>query len=174
MPILIKTKGIVLSSKILPSDDVIYTILTEENGKIRVYGKGVKKTSSKRRPHLQTGNLISVILRRSHETYYLQETTLVSAFSQIKQSSSKLSWLYALLFMIDRLAPEMEQDLKIYNALQKFMINVSKEDNGLEQFTKSANQVLNALGYTSEELPLSDLKEMFTELTNQKLPLGAI
>lgn len=76
--------------------------------------------------------------------------------------------------MIDRLAPEMEQDLKIYNALQKFMINVSKEDNGLEQFTKSANQVLNALGYTSEELPLSDLKEMFTELTNQKLPLGAI
>lgn len=174
MPLLIKTKGIVLSSKILPSDDVIYIILTEENGKIRVYGKGVKKTSSKRRPHLQTGNMIFTILRKSKDTYYLQETTLISAFSLIKQSSSKLSWLYALLFMIDRLVPEMEQDQSIYNILQRFMINLSKQDNELKLFSQSANQVLNALGYTSEELTLSDLKEMFTELTNQKLPLGAI
>ena len=110
MPILIKTKGIVLSSKILPTDDVIYIILTEDKGKMRVYGKGVKKTSSKRRPHLQTGNIISVVLRRSHDTYYLQETSLISAFSQIKHSSVKLNWLYAFLFMIDRLVPEMEQD----------------------------------------------------------------
>ena len=174
MPLLIKTKGIVLSSKILPTDDVIYTILTEEKGKMRVYGKGVKKTSSKRRPHLQTGNMISVVLRKSHDTHYLQETTLVSAFSQIKQSSSKLNWLYSLLFMIDRLVPEMEQEQKIYNTLQKFMINISKQDDGLAQFTESANRVLSALGYTSEDLSLSDIKEMFTELTNQKLPLSAI
>lgn len=174
MPILIKSQGIVLSSKILPSDDVIYVILTEEMGKMRVYGKGVKKTSSKRRPHLQTGNMISVVLRKSHDTYYLQETTLVSAFSQIKQSSAKLNWLYSFLFMIDRLAPEMEPDQDIYNTLQKFMINLAKQENELEQFTQSANQVLRALGYTSEELPLSDVKEMFTELTNQKLPLSAI
>ena len=174
MPILIKTQGIVLSSKILPTDDVIYVILTEEKGKMRVYGKGVKKTSSKRRPHLQTGNMISVVLRKSHDTYYLQETTLVSAFSQIKQSSTKLNWLYSLLFMIDRLVPEMEQDQNIYNVLQKFMINLSKQDNGLELFTQGSNQVLSSLGYTSEELPLSDVKEMFTELTNQKLPLSAI
>lgn len=174
MPILIKTKGIVLSSKILPSDDVIYIILTEEQGKMRVYGKGVKKTSSKRRPHLQTGNMISVVLRKSHDTYYLQETTLVSAFSQIKQSSTKLNWLYALLFMIDRLVPEMERDQKIYNTLQQFMINISKKDDEHVLFTQSANHVLSVLGYTSEELPLSDIKEMFTELTNQKLPLSAI
>jgi len=174
MPITIKTKGIVLSSKVLPSDDVIYIILTEEKGKMRVYGKGVKKTSSKRRPHLQTGNMISLVLRRSHDTFYLQETALVSAFSQIKQSPTKLNWLYSLLFMIDRLVPEMEQEQKIYNALQKFMIDVSKENNGLEQFTKSANQVLRALGYTSEDLPLSDIKEMFTELTNQKLPITTL
>lgn len=174
MPILIKTKGIVLSSKILPSDDVIYIILTEEKGKMRVYGKGVKKTSSKRRPHLQTGNMISVVLRKSHDTYYLQETTLVSAFSQIKQSSTKLNWLYALLFMVDRLVPEMEQDQNIYNTLQKFMINLSKQDNELEVFTQSANQLLSALGYTSEAISLSDIKEMFAELTNQKLPLNAI
>lgn len=174
MPILIKTKGIVLSSKILPTNDVIYILLTEEKGKMRVYGKGVKKTSSKRRPHLQTGNMISVVLRRSHDTYYLQETTLVSAFSRIKQSSHKLNWLYSLLFMVDRLVPEMEQDQNIYNILQKFMINLSRQDNELEVFTQSANQVLGGLGYTSEVISLSDIKEMFTELTNQKLPLSAI
>lgn len=174
MPILLKTKGIVLSSRILPSNDVIYIILTEEKGKMRVFGKGVKKTSSKRRPHLQTGNMISVVLRKSHDTYYLQETTLVSAFSQIKQSSTKLGWLYSFLFLIDRLVPEMEPDQRIYNVLQQFMINLSKSDSELELFTNSANQVLSALGYTSEELPLSDIKEMFTELTNQKLPFSAI
>lgn len=174
MPILIKTQGIVLSSKILPSDDVIYIILTEEMGKMRVYGKGVKKTSSKRRPHLQTGNMISIVLRKSHDTYYLQETTLVSAFSLIKQSSTKLNWLYSFLFMIDRLAPENEPDQNIYETLQKFMINLSKLDSELELFTKSSNQLLSTLGYSSEELSLSDIKVLFTELTNQKLPFSAI
>ncbi len=76
--------------------------------------------------------------------------------------------------MIDRLVPEMEQDQNIYNVLQKFMINLSNQDNELELFTESSNQVLSALGYSSSELPLSEIKEMFTELTNQKLPVSAI
>lgn len=174
MPILIKTNGIVLSSRNLPSNDIIYVILTEEKGKMRVLGKGIKKISSRRMPHLQTGNLISAVLRRSKDTHYLQETTLISSFSQIKNSSIKMGWLYSILFMIDRLVPEMEQDQNIYNVLQKFMINLAKQDNELELFTQGANQVLSALGYTSSDLPLSEIKEMFTELTNQKLPLSAI
>jgi len=174
MPILIKTNGIVLSSKSLPSNDVIYVILTEEKGKMRIFGKGIKKISSRRMPHLQTGNMISTVLRRSKDAYYLQETTLISAFSQIKQSSSKMGWLYPFLFMIDRLVPEMEQDQDVYNILQKFMINLSKHDNELELFTNSSNRLLDNLGYISEALPLSEIKELFTELTNQKLPLNTI
>ena len=54
------------------------------------------------------------------------------------------------------------------------MINLSNQDNELELFTESSNQVLSALGYSSSELPLSEIKEMFTELTNQKLPVSAI
>ncbi len=174
MPILIKTNGIVLSSKILPSSDVIYIILTEEKGKMRVYGKGVKKTSSRRRPHLQTGNMISVVLRKSHDTYYLQETTLISAFSQIKQSATKLDWLYAFFFMIDRLVPEMESDRQIFNILQKFLINLAQKEHESELFTQGANQVLSLLGYTSETISLSEIKDVFTDLTHQKLPLSEI
>jgi len=153
---------------------VIYVILTEENGKMRVFGKGIKKISSRRMPHLQTGNLITAVLRRTKDTYYLQETMLISAFSQIKQSSSKMGWLYPFLFMIDRLVPEMEQDQEVYNILQRFMISLSKRDNELELFTENSNRLLTALGYISEALPLSDIKELFAELTNQKLPLDTI
>lgn len=174
MPILIKTKGIVLSSKILPSNDVIYTVLTEDKGKMRIYGKGVKKTSSRRRPHLQTGNMIVAVLRKSNDIYYLQETSLVSAFSQIKQSGNKLSWLYTYIFMIDRLVPEMQDDPQIYTILQKFLIDLAKKDNEVELFTKSANHILSVLGYTSDLLPLSEIKEQFSQLTGQKLPLNTI
>ena len=174
MPILLKTNGIVLSSKILPSNDVIYIVLTEEKGKLRIFGKGVKKTSSRRRPHLQTGNLISAVLRRSNETYYLQETTRISAFSQIKQSSEKLGWLYAFLFMIDRLLPEMEKDQHIYNIVQKHLIDLAQKKEEQAMFTESANSVLSALGYTSEKISLEDIKELFTDLTHQKLPLNTI
>ena len=174
MPILIKTNGIVLSSKILPSNDVIYTVLTEEKGKMRIYGKGVKKTSSRRRPHLQTGNLITAVLRRSKDIHYLQETILLSAFSQIKQSSEKLGWLYAFLFMIDRLVPEMEPDAEIYHILQKFLIDLAQKELERALFTESANRVLSVLGYTSEKIALEDIKEIFTDLTHQKLPLNTI
>ena len=174
MPILHTTTAFVLSSKVLPSTDVIYTLLTEDEGKVRVYAKGIKKLTSKRKPHLQTGNLVTAVLRKSADQYYLQETTLISAFSQVKNSQAKLNWLYSYLFMIDRLLPEMEPEVGVFGILKKLLIDLSKNSNSQELFIKSANGTLVKLGYISEPVTLPEIKDLFSKLTGQKLPFYAI
>lgn len=171
---LLKTTAFVLSSKILPSTDVIYTFLTQDNGKVRIYAKGIKKITSKRKPHLQTGNLVTAVIRKHADHYYLQETTLISSFSQVKLSHEKLNWLYSYLYLVDRLLPEMEPEVDIFNILKKLLIDLSKNDNAPELFLKSANDTLVKLGYTSEFNSLSEIKELFTKLTGQNLPFYTI
>src|SRR3989304_7106821 len=111
-----KSEGIVLKKRSLPSQDIIVTIFSKEMGKIRVLAKGVKKISSKRLPHLQTGNIIGVVIYHSIEKkLYLQETALISGLSQIKKDSKKMSFLYFYFHLIDRLLPENQQEFEIYN-----------------------------------------------------------
>ena len=76
--------------------------------------------------------------------------------------------------MIDRLLPEMEKHQHIYNIVQKHLIDLAQKKEEQAMFTESANSVLSALGYTSEKISLEDIKELFTDLTHQKLPLNTI
>lgn len=174
MPAYIQTQGVILSSKLLPGNDVIYTALTSTHGKVRIYGRGVKNLMSRRKPHVQTGNLVSFVLRSNRDQLYLQETSLISAFSAIKLSSEKTAWLYPYLFMIDRLMPEHEVDTVVYQLLQKYLISLSEQSHPAERFIESANRLLIQLGYSDATLSLSELSHLFTETTGQKLPINTI
>lgn len=169
-----QTQGVILSSKLLPGNDVIYIILTATEGKIRVYGRGVKSIMSKRKPHVQTGNLVSLVLRKSRDQFYLQETSLISAFSSIKQSAEKITWLYPYLYMIDRLMPEHEVDVVAYQQLQKYLIDLTENTHPQDLFIQYANRLLVQLGYSDAPLTLSEISNVFSETTGQKLPINTI
>lgn len=170
----IQTQGVVLSNKLLPGNDVIYTVLTAAHGKLRVYGKGVKNIMSKRKPHVQTGNLVSLVIRKNRDQYYLQETSLISAFSSIKHSVEKITWLYPYLFMVDRLMPEHEVDAAVYHLLQRYLIALSAKHDSQEQFVTYANQLMVQLGYSDTTLSLSEISNVFSETTGQNLPINTI
>ncbi|MBI1863404.1 DNA repair protein RecO, partial [Candidatus Microgenomates bacterium] len=118
----LKTNAFVLRKKNLPSQDIFLSLFTEESGKMSLIAKGIKKITSKRQPHIQTGNLIEIIAQKRHDRYYLQDTKLVSAFSKIKSDETKMKHLYLALFLIDRMLPENQQDLQLYANLQEYLI----------------------------------------------------
>ena len=167
----IKTEAIVLRKRALPNQDKIVTLFTKELGKLAVFAKGIKKITSRRLPHVQTANLINTVLYKKDNRFYLQETNLISGFSQIKKNPHKIQSLYLFLFVVERLLPENQLETTVYQLALKFLIELAKTDSQNDLFlTKSLNKILKLLGYSKADKSLEELKETIEELIHEKMP----
>lgn len=169
-----KTEGIVLKKRNLPTQDMIVTIFTQEMGKLRILAKGVKKISSRRLPHLQTGNIVNSVIYNSDRKSYLQETSLISGLSQIKSDSTKMSFIYFYFHLLDRLLPENQQESEIYNVVKRFLIDLSKSTATTSFLERHLNVLLRKLGYIDQKESLEELHRLVQELMNEKVPLLVI
>ncbi len=166
-----KTEALVLKKRNLLNKDTIVTLFTREHGKVRVVAKGIKKITSRRLPHTQTGNLLNIVVYNRHDRMYLQESHLISGFSEIKKDEAKTNNLYIFLFILERLLPENEPETKVYNLAKHFLVELSKTHDTLDTLlSKYVNQVMMVLGYVTGEKPLFQLFPIIEELIHEKIP----
>ncbi len=167
----IRIEGWVLKKKSLSNQDKVITLFTHEFGKIVVFAKGVKKITSRRLPHLETGNLIKALVNQKDHRFYLNQTTLRSGFTSIKDNEIKTSFLYFFLFILERLLPENQPEPEIYNLTKKFFVELSHGSvMKRERLTWYLNQILLSLGYTDKELPFHEAVMQISEIANENLP----
>ncbi|MBI4225814.1 DNA repair protein RecO [Candidatus Roizmanbacteria bacterium] len=167
----IKTEAIVLRKRPLPNQDKIITLFTKELGKVVAFAKGIKKITSRRLPHVQTANLINAVLYKKDSRFYLQETDLISGFSQIKKNPHKIQLLYLFLFVVERLLPENQLETDAYKLVLKFLIELSEtESQGSSLLTKYLNKVLKLLGYSKEDKSYEELRNAIEEIIHEKMP----
>ncbi len=166
-----KTEAIVLRQRHRLKKDTIVTLFTQRYGRLKVFAFGIKKITSRRLSHLQTGNLVTALIYKKDGHFYLQETQLLSGFSQIKNNQQKISYLYFFLFVLDRLLPEGQKEGLIYQWAKKFLITLSKEPNFnnliLNQYL---NKTLMLLGYLKEEKSFDEACLLIEELIHEKIP----
>jgi len=170
MPSKIKTQGLVLKKVELLNLDNFITIFTKDIGKIVAVAKGIKKLNSRRAPHLQTGNLIDLMLYSKNDRYYIQESSIISGFSKLKKESKKISMIYYFFQIIDKLLPENSKEEEIYKLTLNFLISLSKAskvDNSIVE--KSLNTVLNKLGYMRGRKSLGELQSIIEDLLGEKI-----
>jgi len=166
----IKTEAIVLMKRSLLGKDLIVTLFTKELGKARVLAKGVKKITSRRLPHIQTGNLIKAVINKRGEYLYLQQTDLISAFSNIKKDEKKIGFLYSLFFILDRVLPEEQKEVIAYNLTKKILIDISKNNITQVNMTAYINQLISIFGYSKKNMVFDEQKLFLEELIHEKLP----
>lgn len=168
---LVKTDALVLRKRSLMDKDIMLTLFTKDYGKMTVVAKGVKKLTSRRSAHTQTGNLVSLELYTKSDRYYLQDTNIISAFSQIKIDHEKVNYLYQMLFIIDRLLPEQQTEPEIYNIAVRFLIYSSKSQKiAPEKFAGYLHDIIRVLGYGTEDSNLTDILRNIEEIINEKIP----
>ena len=168
----VKTEGFIFKKTPLLNHDLIITVFSREFGRIRVLAKGIKKLTSRRSPHIETGNLINAVLSKNKDYYFLQETSLISGFSQIKKNQSKLNCLYLFLFVLEKLLPENQKEEKMYKLFKSFMIDLSKRDDYQEMTVNYLNNTASLLGYQEKDKnkDFMEITAFFEETINEKLP----
>lgn len=171
----VKSEAIVLRKRNMLQKDSIVSLFTQEYGKVRAIAKGMTSITSRRLTHCQTGNLISAMMGRKESWYYLQDTTLISAFLSLKKDEKKVKALYLILFLLDRLLPEGEQNKEIYSLVKQYIIQIGKnikyQKKDLEDVS---NQILQTLGYLTEKKPLPLLLMYISEIIDEKVPSFSI
>lgn len=168
----VKIEGFIFKKTSLLNRDLIITVFSRELGRIRVLAKGIKKLTSRRSPHIETGNLINAVLSKNKDYYFLQETDLISGFSQIKKNQSKFQCLYLFLFILEKLLPENQKEEKMYKLFKSFMIDLSKRDDYQLIMTNYLNNTASLLGYKekNKDKDLTGITAFIEEIINEKLP----
>src|SRR3989339_615876 len=167
----LKTEAIVLKKRDLLNRDVLISLFSQNLGRLTVFAKGVKKITSRRSPHLQTGDLINVLVSHKNDHYYLQESELVSGFSELKKEEKKVKQLNTFLFVLDRLLPEQQKETKTYNLTKNFLIDLSKSVKSDIITVKYLTDIMMQLGYMDQKVSYPELKSLIEEIINEKIPL---
>lgn len=166
-----KTEAFVLRKKNLLNKDILVILFTKSNGKLPVIAKGVKKLTSRRSPHLQTGNLINVHLHKKGERIYLEETGLISGFSELKKSRDKITDMYRFFYVLEKLLPENQSEDIVYNLTISYLIELSQSITKNILIYKYFNRLLRSLGYVSEDHDETETEAIISDLINEKLPV---
>lgn len=173
MNTLLKVEGFVLRKRILLNTDIFITIFTKEEGKIAVTAKGVRKLTSRRSSHLQSGNLIKAQIALSQERSFLRSTDLVSGFLQLR-SAHISPYIYVLLSVVDRLLPELVPEPEIFEVMKKYLVRLGRGDDPQDVMRYGLLHILKILGYVDGEPPLSELIQIAEENMDMKLPSHVI
>jgi len=166
---ILKTEAVVLKKRLLLNQDLLVVLFSESQGKIVVIAKGARKITSKRLPHLETANLINVILNKRKERLYLQESRLISGFSQLKADEKKVTDLYQFFYVIEKLLPENQKEEQVYHLVKLFLIEMSKSKETRGLLTDYFNQLLKILGYIKKNYSQEQLQEIISDLIDEKI-----
>ena len=164
-------KYLELRKKDLLNKDILISFFSQDLGWLTVFAKGVKKITSRRSPHLQTGNLINILVNHKNDRYFLQESQLISGFSELKKHEKKVNQLYSFLFVLDRLLPEQQKETKVYNLTKNFLIDLTKSAKSEVITVKYLTETMKLLGYLDKKISPLELKFLIEEIINEQIPI---
>ena len=99
--------------------DQLFTVYTEDFGKIKVLGRAIRKINSKLRGGAGLFYLseIEFIQGKTHKT--LTDAILIDKFSNIRKDLGKLRIIYQIAAIIDKLVIKEEKDANIWELLSE-------------------------------------------------------
>lgn len=159
-----KIEALVIKKELLLKNDLIITFFAKDLGKVKVLAKGIKKIISRRLSHTDTGNFIKTLLFNKKGSYYLQQSSLISAFIKIKNNPHKVKYLFFILFLLDRFLPENQEENKIFFLTLDYLSKLTHGNADLSELLRYSNQLFIYLGYGKKFDDFESLKR-FVELT---------
>lgn len=117
MAIHYRTRGFVIKKRDIGEADRIFTVLTQDFGKIKISGKAIRKIASKLRGGIDIFYLseIEFIQGKSYKT--LTDTIVLEKFENIKRDLNKFKIVHKIAELLDNLLGVEEKDDKLWDLL---------------------------------------------------------
>lgn len=116
-----KYQGIILSKRDLAEVDRVYTIYTQEAGKIRIIGKGVRKPNAKLAGNLEPVTYAEIFTARSQGAGKITGAIPVENFSNIKLDFDLLERVLRTFRILQKIISEEERDEIFFQLLLEYL-----------------------------------------------------
>lgn len=149
-----KYQGIILNKKDIAEVDRIYTIYTLEAGKIRILGKGVRKSNAKLAGYLEPLTQAEIFVSKTRGIGKITGAIVANNFLNLKSDIDKLSQVFYVFKIVDKIISEQEKDVKVFDLFISYLESVENLD-GAEEKADILTlgflfKLLDALGYRLE------------------------
>ncbi len=119
--------GIIIKKNDFGEGNAVLTAIDREKGKIEFSSFGSNKENSRKRSSLIISNLVSGILYRNNDLNYfsLKEVNIVKSYTSITSRLDKISYLYLIFEIIDKLLIN-ESNFTLFGKLLSVMDKMEK------------------------------------------------
>jgi DNA repair protein RecO (recombination protein O) len=165
-----KIEGIVLKRINLGESDRIVTLFTRDLGKVAVVARGVRKSTSKRAGSLEPFSLIqaNVIVGKGNLDT-LAEVKLIKGDYVWQKYLGRITLAYQLCEIVDKLTPDNQPHIEIFEILKNAMVNIGKLDQNWKlSIEEWIVNILCEMGYWSENKKFEgDIYEYLETITER-------
>jgi DNA repair protein RecO (recombination protein O) len=120
----LKDFGFVIKRTNIGEADKFLTIYTQNNGKVEVLAKGVRKIKSRRSGSIELLNLIKFQAVKTRKNFILTEVEVVNSFEEVKQDYSSVQLVFLVCELLNALCPVGEVNVQVFNLLKFTLDNI--------------------------------------------------
>src|SRR4030042_6438161 len=114
-----RTQGFIFKKINLGEADQLFTIYTEDFGKLEVLGRAIRKTSSKLKSGAEIFYLTEIEFIQGKAYKTLTDAILINGFKNLRKDFKRLSVAYKISETLDNLVKGQEPDEKMWELLNE-------------------------------------------------------
>lgn len=155
----LKDVGFVIKRTNVGEADKFITLFTQNNGKVEVLAKGVRKIKSRRGAAIELVNLIKFQAVKTRKNFILTEVETVSSFDHIKQDFASVQLVFLVCELLNALCPLGEVNSQVFDLLRFTFDNIDKKKMGQQTFEFQI-KLLESLGFWSTKNTITSDSEL--------------
>ncbi len=114
-------EGIVLARRNFGEADRILSIYTKNHGRVSTIAKGIRRTTSRKRGHLEIFSYIRFQISDSRGIGILTEVETINSFEKIRKDLKKVSLAYFFTEVVGKITHERERNDGIFELLLNYL-----------------------------------------------------
>ena len=161
--------GFVLARRNFGEADRIVSVFSKNHGRISLLAKGVRKTSSRKRGHLETFNLIKFQAATTKGIDVISEAEVIEDYSYLKTNLQKVAVAYFVNEAVGKTTQEKERNVNIYNLIGSVFREIAVSDNLKTIRHSFIKELLSLLGYWPKGKSLPKPDEKLQEIIERQM-----
>lgn len=164
-----KIEAIILKRKNMGEADRLLTVFSKEHGKLNLLAKGIRRIPSRRSPHLELFNHVSMLIHRGKSLDTILEVSPLATFQQVKKDLKSIALAYTTSELVDVLCAPHQEHKNVYDFIISTFTNLDRQSDFPYEFGQEIGKsLLSELGF----LPKSSAKNLdglrFVETVTEK------
>lgn len=167
----LKTKAIIINKKVYKENDLLVTVLSQNQGKLFFIAKGASNTKSSRNSTLQLGNIVNLDLYQKNDFYWLSDSVTIKNLFKNRKSLNQIKFTFYFLEILNQLVSEnLHQELLFDKSISLIL---AIENKSFTKYVDHLIDLIKILGYgIPENITTSQRQGQY--LTCQKLLINYI